>query len=100
MSTIVRSVVQEMRQEPTPTSTQENESSEVATQSTISVNQLNSSTINERALSAIIEENRVPSGSSAGKPAQSIAKPLEVGIDAKIKSKIWANEFIELESLR
>ncbi|KAK3106097.1 hypothetical protein FSP39_012685 [Pinctada imbricata] len=88
MSSVVRSVVQEMRQEPSATITQAEASSEGS-----------DSTPNERAASAIIQERIITSGPTAGKPAQSIAKPLEVGIDAKIKSKIWSNEFIKLESL-
>ncbi|KAK3095856.1 hypothetical protein FSP39_020049 [Pinctada imbricata] len=45
------------------------------------------------AVAAIIEE------SPASTSKYSISKPLEVGIDTKLKNKIWANEFIELEAL-
>ena len=49
------------------------------------------------ALAGIIQE---PATTNTGTNLQhSIARPLSTGIDAKIKAKIWANEYVEFESL-
>ena len=49
------------------------------------------------ALACIIQE---PPKTNTGTNLQHlIARPLSTGIDAKIKAKIWANEYVEFESL-
>ena len=49
------------------------------------------------ALAGIIQE---PATTNTGTNLQhSIARPLSTGIDAKIKAKIWANEYVEFKSL-